>query len=227
MAINLIPVKCPACGANLNIEEGRKQIFCSYCGMKIIVNNENEYIYRHIDEAQIKQTEAQMMQTEAETLLRIKELEIEEKDKERNRKKTRIAYTVAVLFAIIGIFILLFNNPAGLFAVLAGASIATVTHIGNENREKRKTKKTLSPNDAIITDKIADYENKNYNSIAELFKAAGFTNVNTVALRDLNLLNAMSKGGKVEDVSIDGDSDFEEGDVFAKSANIIITYHST
>ena len=54
MAIKLNSVKCPECGATLPIEEGRTQIFCSYCGTKVIVTNENEYLYRHIDEAEIK-----------------------------------------------------------------------------------------------------------------------------------------------------------------------------
>lgn len=57
MAIKFISVKCPECGASLPIEEGRKQVFCSYCGTKVMVTNENEYIYRHIDEADVKKAE--------------------------------------------------------------------------------------------------------------------------------------------------------------------------
>ena len=54
MAIKMISVKCPDCGASLDVEEGRRQCFCSYCGAKVMINNENEYIYRTIDEADIK-----------------------------------------------------------------------------------------------------------------------------------------------------------------------------
>ena len=54
MAVKFTSVKCPDCGAVLPIEEGRNQVFCSYCGSKIIITNENEHIYRHIDEAEIK-----------------------------------------------------------------------------------------------------------------------------------------------------------------------------
>lgn len=57
MAIKFTSVKCPECGASLPIEEGRKQVFCSYCGTKVMVTNENEYIYRHIDEADVKKAE--------------------------------------------------------------------------------------------------------------------------------------------------------------------------
>ena len=72
MAIKLIPVKCPECGASLNAEEGRQQIFCQYCGAKIILSNDNEYVYRHIDDARIKQAET-------EQLVQLKKLEQEEK----------------------------------------------------------------------------------------------------------------------------------------------------
>ena len=54
MSVNFTSVKCPECGASLPIEEGRTQVFCSYCGTKVIVTNDNEYIYRHIDEAGVK-----------------------------------------------------------------------------------------------------------------------------------------------------------------------------
>ncbi len=30
-------------------------MFCSYCGTQIIATNENEHIYRHIDEAKIRE----------------------------------------------------------------------------------------------------------------------------------------------------------------------------
>ena len=53
MSVQFVSVKCPECGALLNIEEGRSQAFCSYCGTKILVHNDNEKIYRHIDEAGI------------------------------------------------------------------------------------------------------------------------------------------------------------------------------
>ena len=54
MAVKLTSVKCPECGAALQIENGREQIFCSYCGAKILITNENEYIIRHVDDAGVK-----------------------------------------------------------------------------------------------------------------------------------------------------------------------------
>lgn len=33
-------LKCPECRANKEIEEGRTSCFCSYCGCKIIIDDE-------------------------------------------------------------------------------------------------------------------------------------------------------------------------------------------
>lgn len=41
MAIKFNAVVCPQCGANLQMEVDREQMFCSYCGTKIIATNEN------------------------------------------------------------------------------------------------------------------------------------------------------------------------------------------
>lgn len=40
----LISVKCPDCGQTLSIEENSTQAFCTYCGAKVLISNENEYI---------------------------------------------------------------------------------------------------------------------------------------------------------------------------------------
>ena len=136
MSIKLISVKCPECGATLEVEEGRKQIFCSYCGSKVILENDNEYIYRHIDEASIKQTEA-------ETMLKMKELEIEEKENEKSRKNRKTAYIIALVFVVIGLITTLFNESIGMCAVMAGALIAEFTMIGNLNKKKKKSSSNI------------------------------------------------------------------------------------
>ena len=61
MAIKMVSVRCPDCGASLDIEEGRRQIFCSYCGSKVIIQNDNEYIYRTVDEAEVRQADTQRL----------------------------------------------------------------------------------------------------------------------------------------------------------------------
>ena len=80
MAIRFISIKCPECGASLEIEEGRKQAFCTYCGAKVLIYDENhhEYTYRTIDEASLLQAN-----------VRLKELEYEEK-----KRKSKVRWTI-------------------------------------------------------------------------------------------------------------------------------------
>ena len=106
MPINLISVKCPDCGATLNIEEGRKQAFCTYCGAKILINNENEHIYRHIDEAQVKQAET-------EQIIRLKQLELEEKKRASKEKMTMLKTKISLSLFLCGLLMVFIGFFAG------------------------------------------------------------------------------------------------------------------
>lgn len=70
MSVKLLAVKCPECGAYLDVEENRRQLYCSFCGAKVIISNDNEYIYRKVDEARI-------VEAEVKERIRLKELEVE------------------------------------------------------------------------------------------------------------------------------------------------------
>ena len=84
MAVEMISLSCPNCGANLQVASDRESFFCEYCGQKIYVSDSNhqKYTYRKIDDARIREAEAK-------EAIRIKELELELeklKSKERNDK---------------------------------------------------------------------------------------------------------------------------------------------
>ncbi|MEE0958274.1 MAG: hypothetical protein UH734_09400 [Ruminococcus sp.] len=93
MAIQFISVKCPKCGAELSVENGREFAYCSYCGTKVIISNDNEHIFRTIDEASVKQAET-------DRIVKLKKLEIEAKS-----KRGRIALIIGwvVIFFIVAI----------------------------------------------------------------------------------------------------------------------------
>lgn len=217
MAIQLISVKCPACGADLSIESGREFSFCSYCGTKVMIANDNEHIYRTIDEAGIKQAET-------DRLIRLRELEMEEKESARSRNVLFIAYGTALAFVLVGALICIFNPTAGMWGPIIGAYIALFTFI-KSSEKKKKGRKYVSSNEVAISEAMTKCSDKNYNSAVMIFRGAGFTNVTAVPLNDLNMFN-MRKNGQVESVSIDCNSDFEEGDIFPKSARVMIIYHS-
>lgn len=217
MAVQLIAVKCPACGADISVESTREFSFCTYCGTKILMNNENEHIYRNIDEARIKEAETDRM-------IRLRELELEEKENARGRKSKFLAYGIALAFVLVGALICLANVAAGAVGMMIGAYIALFTYIKSD--EKKKTKrKYVGANEVAITESMEDYCEKNFNSVVLLFRGAGFANVTAIPLNDLTMFN-QRKNGQVESVTINGSDEFEEGDIFPKNSNVLITYHS-
>ena len=141
MAVSFVSVKCPECGASLPIEEGRSSIFCSYCGTKVIVTNENEHIYRHIDEASIKKTET-------DRLIRLREIELEEKERELERaeKQQRTKRTIIIFvvwIAVSALFILLGQNnktcsTIGYGLGVVGLWVALFWFLSNETRKTKE-----------------------------------------------------------------------------------------
>lgn len=218
MAVKFTSVKCQECGANLPIEEGREKIFCSYCGTQIIVTNENEHTYRHIDEAEVKRAET-------EQLVHLKELELEEKENERSRKGRNTAFAIAGTLAIIGAIseIAVPYNLLGIFSIIIAMWIALFALI---SKDEKKARCILSPYEVQVTENMASCGGKNYQAVVSLFQSAGFSNIKAVALEDLNFLTAR-KNGQVESVSINGRDHFDTEDIFQKTDRVIITYHST
>lgn len=217
MAISFISIKCPECGADLSVENGREFSFCTYCGTKVMMNNENEHIYRNIDEARIKEAETERM-------IRLKELELEERENARGRNGILIAYAIALAFVLIGAIICIFNVTAGAFGIMIGVYIAMFTFIKSDEKKKKK-RKYVGSTEVQISESMTHYANKNVNSIVHLYKGSGFANVTAVPLNDLTIFN-QKKNGQVETVTINGADDFEDEDIFPKSSNVLITYHS-
>lgn len=91
--MQLCVLKCPECGANLEIEEGRTFCYCQYCGCKIMLDDEKEektinkninitknvtHTKRYVDEAEI----------------------IKATNKEKENKRSWIALIVCMVIAI-------------------------------------------------------------------------------------------------------------------------------
>lgn len=75
----------------------------------------------------------------------------------------------------------------------------------------------------ILAGYYGDFEDKNYESVVAHFEAAGFTNIELIDLDDLGI--AFWNNGKVESVSIGGDTSFDSSDYFSPDAKVIISYH--
>jgi len=87
-----IDLTCPKCNATLSVDSNRDFLFCEYCGAKILLNDENTYTIRHVDEAEV-------LHAETDRLIRLKELELAEKEaeaiNEKNKKQKKFAKYLA------------------------------------------------------------------------------------------------------------------------------------
>ncbi len=110
MSIDFISVECPKCGAPLSIEEKRKSAFCSYCGAKIILCDENEYTININDEAEVKYAETDRM-------VNLKHLEMMEEEARENRTIRRLRIRAAICTLIVGLVLMLVGE---LFGGLSG-----------------------------------------------------------------------------------------------------------
>ena len=219
MAIQFVTIKCPECSADLQIEDGREYAFCTYCGAKVMIANDNEHIYRTIDEARIKQAET-------DRLVRMRELDMEEKSGISKRTKAIVWIASTAILLILGMIGFAIDN-AGMgmcmmFAMCTGIWGGIITFSDDDKKKKRRR---AGENEVKITTAMMDCVDYHYNKAVILYKNAGFTNINAIPLHDLTRFN-MKKEGMVESVTINGEEDFEEDEIYPKNANILITYHS-
>ena len=217
--IKAISIKCPECGASLEIEEGRTNAFCTYCGAKIIINNENEHIIRHIDEAEIKQAET-------ERLIRLKELEMEDKEQTRERKIRAVALITALVFVVVGVISMAVSEKSltGMWGIIIGAYIGLFTFIRADQNNKKKTDKiNLNAGKIKLPSSVADIENGDYRNLQTAYLSLGFINVSVINLRDLKA-GILKKPGVVEEVTINGEEP-EADKWYDPNSAIIITYH--
>ena len=68
------------------------------------------------------------------------------------------------------------------------------------------------------------YKGLHYSQAVQELQDAGFQNIRTQKIDDL-IIGFLDKEGDVERVSINGDTDFQEGDIFPKDAVVVVTYH--
>lgn len=224
MAISLTSVKCPECGAQLSIEENRKQAFCSYCGSKIIVSNENEYVYRHVDEEGIKRAETEQM-------VRMKELEIAEKSSLNKKILTIFWLIVSVILLTIGIIMItgVFGMVAadiGILIILLAIGAVTGGYylIFRVIPNNESDKATLKNGGIRFPRKLEPFDEKNYELLKDAIQTAGFQKVVCVNLHDLKI-GLLKRAGTVESVFVNGEEITTGGKIYMPDASIRITYH--
>lgn len=228
MSVSFTSVKCPECGASLPIEEGRIQVFCSYCGTKVLVTNENEHIYRHVDEAGVKKAET-------DRIVRMKQMEIAERRRVAKERRKSQKIIISLALAAIGIIMLVAGYMLGSnsgdsdsgyymmsmvgFFPLMGAGFIWLMSNDKEDDDDDFGDKIRVPSG------IDGYEKKSYVAIESMLRGAGFTNISCIPLNDLSL-GLLKKPNMVESITIDGKQVESGGKKFSPDAKVVISYHS-
>lgn len=138
----LMLAKCPACGADLNIETQSDHLFCPYCGSKVVKQSDKiviETVTRHIEEhvtrtenskdaVKLKRIEVfdKLFNPSQEVLDRRKK-EAEEK-RERNRKEgAKGDFALGIFFLGFGVVVCA-RGPAGIGGMFICIGIACIVH---------------------------------------------------------------------------------------------------
>lgn len=106
---------------------------------------------------------------------------------------------------ILGLFVIAFVIPFGMLAKF-------------EIDEKiAKSEGKISAGD------YRDLVGENYKTVKAHFEAAGFTNIELIDLEDAGIM--FWEEGKVETISVGGDTDFESTDWFEPDLKVVNSYH--
>ena len=124
--MKIIDIKCPKCGGELHISEGRKDCFCEYCGSHLLLDELNSV------------TNIQVFRDEA----RLKELEMEEarekEFKEKQEKHRNLVKIFLVSYCLLFMFCILIKNMAILlFATLFYCVWFLYIVVTSPNNEKK------------------------------------------------------------------------------------------
>lgn len=242
-----ISLKCPNCGQNLTANEDRAFCFCQYCGTKVLIQNENEHIIRHVDETRLKKLEMKQQKLEmerqrieAEKQIRLKELEMLERERIAAEEKRKKQIIIGLLVGLIGAIVIIIGAIADNGLSIWGINIILfdVIFFGYKSLNgKPDTNSQLNTTPPTVTmiklpEEIVDedYADMDYESVEEEFRDAGFTNVNCVPLEDLSpgMFGRIPRTNeKVSEITVDGiDIDDIDRKRVRQDAEIMIHYHS-
>ena len=189
-------IVCPCCGARIEADmNGRDSVFCTYCGCQIS-------LYDHRSEYTINKNINVNKDIRVDKAIQHRYTDDAEILKEHNRAREERAIwkVLAVLMVVL----------IGFGAIMAGIEAI-------EERQAQKEGKISvgSSSSSLIK--------QDYETVVANLEAAGFTNIEVIDLNDAGL--AFWNDGKVESISIGGDTSFDSSDYFYPDAKVVITHH--
>ncbi len=225
MMQRMIDLKCTSCGAELSVEETREELFCQYCGTKNVLRNDNEQVYRHIDEAGLKRAET-------DRIVQLKKIEMAEKENEQDKKNRANKIKLAITLGIVGIVMMIVgmglgqtsgNKDSWYYYLCVVGFFPLMGSISLWTSSKKKDRVLIGQ--VVVPNSISGYKSKNYQSIEAQLQGAGFQNIKCVPLKDLTF-GLLKKPGMVESIVINGDNVTTGGGKYDQNDLVIISYHS-
>lgn len=97
MSVTVQSLKCPECGAPINMDYEKEVLFCAFCGAPLKITNDNETV-RHTINHTIN--DADIIHAEAEKTILMKKLAMQEK-KENFQHKLKIFKIIVLIIWVI------------------------------------------------------------------------------------------------------------------------------
>lgn len=230
MATKMISFRCPDCGASLEIAEDRVQGFCTYCGAKIQFQNENEYVVRSVDEADVKRAETEQM-------LELKRLELLEEMRKEQKKMKALGFKGVVVSAAVAICMIV-GGTIYCIAVAAKTGpilfiefgiiilmFALISWSNERQKEQDMIEELLHPGRVTIPPSIMSYQFKNYKTIESELKGAGFTDIKCIP-QHVSQMDVLKRPNIVAAIHVNGKRISGAPEAFPKDAKITISYYS-
>ena len=223
MAYSLMSVKCPECGKTLSIEPDRTQAFCTYCGAKVLISNDNEFVFRQVDEADVRKAETDRM-------VRMHEIEMQEKNQAIRKTLTVVWLVLTVLLIVIAVILAFTDDAEGTFFMFLIYACAPIIGGGAwmifKWLPEREVQKTIARNGGIRFPKdLEPFSEKKVQPVMEALHVAGFTNVTCINEKDLNILTVLLSGDKVDRITVGGESIVSGGKYYRPDVPIVVHYH--
>lgn len=221
-------IRCPHCDAPLEYDGSSRYVTCEYCGSNVEVTSENEIVFHTIDEAKVQRTKT-------ERVVRLKEIDAQMAEDERDTEHQnwyRIIWggivAVCLIAGLLGnedmFYLAFFAAIIGFFGKPIKAYLRKTEE--KEAREERARQAKIDDGYILFPEDLTFkiFQTVNASTAVDILKNAGFTNVQTVNLRDLKDGSQMNKKGIIEHVIIDGKEAFKN-DVFPPDAVVQVQFH--
>ncbi len=128
--MKLINLKCQNCGADLEINPEKKEMFCSYCGARLMMAEDSVHVTRIVDEARLKEAEVRLKELEYQH-----ERELREEGLRKEQRKAGIASVIVYIVVLLISYMLPELRPVSVLVLVFGG-IALISSRSGDRKSR-------------------------------------------------------------------------------------------